>query len=494
MKKLHHKNQKLFIAFLCFSLLLSIRSLAQITGSLFMLPNNFYAQMYNPSYIRTDKAIEISVAGLGGFSFVNQGSFKISDFITTPFGSPVIDIENFNENINRNNFIRQDIAVPMAFVSIPSKKGVFSFYYKENFSSVLKFKKDVVEFFINGNTEQEYENFNSDAIKLLSTGYREFALGYAKSMNKKLDIGVHAKLLFGSVLIDADNWKFVIKTAPDGSAVNFIAEGYGHMMLPVPIVIRYDSTIFSVDTKNAVEKYLKEYQNPGIAFDLGATYQLNTHDKISVSLRDLGAIWYRHNSLTLNENEIYNFIGFDLVSAVRYADPGEEYDNPLYLSHEVRDSMRNVWHPKVLETGFAFGLAPKTILHYQHAFSDKYSLGITDQSAFQKNNFKNILTVSALQSWSNLSVFENANLHGVSDVTIGGGIQYEGNYAQFFLATDNLVAFYHPANNKTFSITAGICILLNHKKEVDPEKQNKGIKNRRGKISPELPYYKHLRK
>jgi len=155
--------------------------------------------------------------------------------------------------------------------------------------------------------------------------------------------------------------------------------------------------------------------------------------------------------------------------------------------------MRNVWHPKVLETSFLSGLGPKTVLHYQHAFSDYLSLGVTNQSAFQKNNFQNILTLSALQSWPNFSVFENVNLHGASDVSIGGGIQYEGNYAQFFLATDNIIAFYHPANNKTFSLTAGICILLNHKKETNTEPGDKGIKKRKGKTSPELPYYKNLR-
>jgi len=85
------------------------------------------------------------------------------------------------------------------------------------------------------------------------------------------------------------------------------------------------------------------------------------------------------------------------------------------------------------------------------------------------------------------------NLIGQIDVSIGGGIQYEGDYFQDFLATENPIVFYHPANNKTFSITTGICILLNHEKWRDPEKMDKGIKKRKGKISPELPYYKHLR-
>ncbi|MDO8952125.1 MAG: DUF5723 family protein, partial [Draconibacterium sp.] len=213
MKINYHTNLKLLTAFLFLGLLVNKTGFTQITGSLFMLRNNFYSQMYNPSYMRTDKAIEFSVTGLGGFSFINQGSFKISDLITTPNGSPVIDIDNFYKNIDENNFIRQDVAVPMGFVSIPVKKSVLSLYYKENFNSVLKFKKDLIGFLVNGNIEPEYKNFNTNAIKVLTTGYREFAFGYARKLNRKLDGGIHAKLLFGAALIDADNWNYGIETA-----------------------------------------------------------------------------------------------------------------------------------------------------------------------------------------------------------------------------------------------------------------------------------------
>jgi len=102
--------------------------------------------------------------------------------------------------------------------------------------------------------------------------------------------------------------------------------------------------------------------------------------------------------------------------------------------------------------------------------------------------------LSAVQSWPNLSVFENVNLHGVSDISLGGGIQFEGDFLQAFLATDNLIAFYHPAANKTFSVTAGMCFLLNHKKEVHFKSGNKGFQKRKGKISKELPFYEELGK
>ncbi len=493
MKIAHHKKsiQTGILIFLCFLLTGNING--QINGSLFMLPNNFYAQMYNPAFMRTDKAIEISIAGLSGFSFMNQGNFKISDLITTPNGSPVIDPVHFYENISKNNYIRQDIAVPMAFVSFPLKKGIFSAYYKENIGSALKFKKDVIEFLVNGNTEPEYRNFSTDAINLISAGYREFAVGYAKKMNRKLDAGAHGKLLFGAAYFNADNWNYNIETSADGSMIKFRAAGKGHLMLPLPVVLRADSTIFSVETEDAFSKYLRAYQNPGFAIDLGINYMINKKSSFSASVRDLGMIWYNNNGMTLSENQKYNYIGFDLVHAVRFnEEPG--YEHPLYLIDLVKDSIRNVWHPKVVKSGFASALATKTVLHFQHEFSEILSYGVTNQSAFQKNNFQNILTLTAMQSWPNFSVFENLNLQGVSNVSVGGGFQYEGDFFQAFLATDNIIAFYHPANNKNFSVTAGVCILLNHKKFIDPEKQkNKGIKNRKGKISPDLPYYKELR-
>jgi hypothetical protein len=258
--------------------------------------------------------------------------------------------------------------------------------------------------------------------------------------------------------------------------------------------LRSDSTIYGINSEKAFSKYMRAYQNHGFAIDLGINYRINKKSSFSAAVRDLGAIRYGYNANKLIQNDKYGYIGFVLVSAVRWPEEAE-YTNPNVLIDYLKDSIRNVWQPAVYESGFVAGLAAKTVLHYQYVLSKKLSVGVTDQSAFQKNNFQNILTVSALQGWPNLSVFENVNLHGVSDVSLGGGFQYEGDFYQAFLATDNLIAFYHPANNKTFSVTGGICILLNHKKAGDSEndKNNKGIKKRKGKISPHLPYYKHLR-
>jgi hypothetical protein len=464
MNRKHREINKIKIILLFLSLLIIRQSLAQISGSQFMLPNNFYAQMYNPAYMRSDKAIEISIAGLGGFSFMNQGSFRISDLITTPSGKPVIDPVNFYNTIPKNNYFRQSLSVPMAFISVPLQKGVFSLYYKENVSSVLKFKKDVFEYLVHGNIEPEYERFNTDALQVVSSGYREFALGYAKKVNSKLDFGIHAKVLFGAAFFNAEDWNFGIETAPDGRFVNLTSGGTGNLMIPMQVRLRSDSTILSFEGEKVFSEYMKSYNNPGFAFDLGIAYQIDEKNKISASLRDLGLIFYKDKSMTLEATGKYEYIGFDLINAIRWPERASEgYVDPVRLINLVKDSLRTIWQPKVIEESFAFGLGPKIMIHYQHDYSDFISFGVTNQSTIQKRSFQNNLSLSVLQKWEYLSVFESINLHGHSDVSVGVGLQYEAQFAQFFLATDNLIAFYHPANNKTFSVNAGICVLLNNK-------------------------------
>jgi hypothetical protein len=338
----------------------------------------------------------------------------------------------------------------------------------------------------NGNLPAEYHNFSSEEITLSGIGYREFAFGYAKPLNDQLNMGVRAKLLFGAAQINTKNWDYGVQTSADGDSVTLIAGGTGQMMLPLPLNLREDNSILSVDPDGAIQKYLSAYQNPGFAIDLGFNYSKGDQHFFSAALRDLGAIWFRDKSYDVSQDESLVFAGFDLVSAIRYPEENE-YENPGDLVIKVKEDIRNVYQPIVAEAKYLHMMPLKSVLHYHYQYSARHLFGITSQMAFQGKNIRSVFTLSAQQKWLNFSVFENVNLQGISGVTLGGGFQYEGDYAQIFVATDNLVAIYHPAANKTFSLNFGICFLLNHKKEVNED----NIKPERGKASPYLPFYEH---
>lgn len=473
---------------------LEVDLVAQNSGSLFMLPDNFYAQMMNPSYMRNDEAIEIAIPGFAGFSFGNSASFKISDLITVDEpGKPVIDLEHFYETGNQNNFIRENLSIPLLFFSTPVKNGRLSFYYKENIKANFKFEMDAVEFFVNGNIDSEYRNFSSGEIKMFGNGYREFAFGYAHRLNKKFNVGGHFKLLFGSAFIELDNWEYGILTSETGDVLTLLSEGQGDMSIPVPIELSENSRILKVNGDGAVSKYFGSYKNPGIAIDLGATYNLNEANLFSFSIVNLGGVWFNYNTVDISQNEELNFPGFNLTNAVRYPEDG--YVNPVTLFLDTKEEIRDVYRP-VADTAKNFkGISPATTLHYTYKLSDKFWFGLTNQSSFRKNFFWNTLTMTAMQNFANFSVFENINLIGSNSLTLGGGVQYEGKHVQVFAAASNLPAFYHPANNKSYSFMLGMCFLLNNEKNTGSGKsKNKGIKKSKGKISPYFPFYRELNK
>ncbi|MGE0019796.1 MAG: DUF5723 family protein [Draconibacterium sp.] len=485
------KAVNIFRLILLFAVLFAGKSsLAQISGSLFMNTTNFYAQINNPSYFRTDKATAFSVAGFAGLSFVNQGNFKISEAITLDnAGNPVIDFIHFYENSKEENIIRQDVAVPVLYAGLPLNDGYFHFYYNENMTAISGIRKEALAFLSNGNLLAEYHNFNSEEIRLSGLGYREFAFGYAKPLNDLLHVGIRAKLLFGAAQADTRSWDYGVEASADGDSVTLIAGGTGQMMLPLPLNLRADNSILSVNTDGAFQKYMSTYQNPGFAIDLGFNYSKGDQHFFSAALRDLGAIWFRNQSFNVAQDESLVFAGFDLVGAIRYPEEGGYY-NPGELVRIIKEDIRDVYQPVVAEAKYLYWMPVKSVLHYHYQYSSRHLFGVTSQMAFQRKNVRSVFTLSAQQKWLNFSVFENVNLQGINGVTLGGGFQYEGEYAQIFVATDNLVAIYHPAANKTFSLNFGICFLLNHKKEVN----EKSIAPARGKASRYLPFYEQKNK
>jgi hypothetical protein len=261
------------------------------------------------------------------------------------------------------------------------------------------------------------------------------------------------------------------------------------MSIPMPIELTPNQRILKVDGDGAVQKYFTSYKNPGAAVDLGLTYTMDESNVLSASLLDLGGIWFRYNTVDIMQNEHYYFPGFNLTNAVRY--PGSGNVDPFKLFLNTKEEIRDVFRP-VADTAKNFkNLSPKAIVNYTHKINDIYWLGVTNQSVFRKNFFWNTLTLTTMQNLRNFSVFESVNLYGTKSLTLGGGFQYEGKWMQIFVVADNMVAFYHPANNKTFSLTLGMCFLLNHEKDASrSDGKGTGIGKSRGKINPWLPFYR----
>lgn len=486
--------KKLLITFLFILLIFGNKLFSQVSGSLFLIPDNFYAQMLNPSFMRHDEAIQIAVPGLAGFSLSNQGNFKISDLIRVDENrKPYVDFSHFYEQGNIENNIEQNLSVPVVFVGIPVNKGRISFYYQENVQAFTSFSINPIRFLINGNVSSEFHSFNTEDINLSALGYKEFAFGYAHVLNNKLDVGMRFKILFGEIYADLNHWNYRLTTSESGDEVRLQAGGMGQIYLPVPIQISKINQIDGINSQNFLREYLTTYNNPGVAIDLGVNYHLDEKHSVSFAMRDFGNLWFGKNALNIEQRGDLNFTGFDFTDATRYS--GRlSYIYPWNLMEDKKDSIREVFLPFVDTARFTQNLPVKTALSYQFKYTDKILFGLTNQTVFLQNNIHNKLTLTALQKSANFSFFENINLFNVDEINVGGGMQYEGKYAQVFFAVENFLAIYHPAGQKAFSFACGASFLLNRQKEElkgsSKEPAKKGRYRSNGKISKYLPFYR----
>lgn len=446
-----------------------------------MLQDNYYSQIMNPAYMRTDQAITLAVPGLAGFSLKNAGSFKISDVIyVNENGNPELDIERFYNRSKPNNFNATNVAVPLVFISTPTEKGVFTFFYQERAQMISRFNSAIIEYFNNGNILPEYKNYSSEKINSIAVGISDFSFGYAQRIDEKITLGVRGKILFGNIYYSANDWEYEVYSSENDDKITLTSTGSGQMSFPVPVYLGYNEQVYYIDGSNAVHNYLTKFKNPGVAFDFGLNWKINSSSKMSFVIRDLGAVWFKNNGLNLTLNNSYDFVGFDMENAIRYLESGYVV-NPLNSLLSTKEEIRNVYRPVGDSVRFVKTIAPQTVVHYNLKSSEKLEFGITNQTIFQKSLLYNALTFTALQKTANFSLFESINVHQLSSLSFGGGFQYTGKSIQLFLAADNLIAFYHPANNKTFSVTFGMSFLFNHQKD-------EGSTN--GRFLPHLPFYR----
>lgn len=484
-------NIKRHIKYLLYFWLTIVASLpkngaAQLNGALLMLPDNFQAQMLNPSYFRNDNALIIAVPGLSGISFRNTANFKITDMIDTrSTGETVYDIDRFIRNGNTLNSISQWISIPLVYLGIPVEKGMISLFYREQLQHSIYFQGKALAWFEKGNVPEMYRNYSSGDINGQILGYHELAVGFSRKVTRKLQTGIRAKIIFGATYVQAENWNFSIETSETENEVLLTSAGIGTIASGFPVIFNDNGQIRRVIMEPFASNYFTFFSNPGLAFDIGFTFDLDKKNKITGSLTDFGFIWFRKNGWEMEQSSSYLYKGMDISDVLEIRNDGE-YVSPLQVMIDKKENYRNVFRPFSTESKFFSGISSKLMLHYQHQYSDLLSLGISNQSVFQKGYFLNILSVNTRYDVANISFVGNISGYNIESVTIGGGVQWTNRYSQLFMVTDNILALYNPASQKSFSLTVGMNLLLNQ----DISKYKNKSFNRRGKVSSFRPFFK----
>jgi hypothetical protein len=201
--------------------------------------------------------------------------------------------------------------------------------------------------------------------------------------------------------------------------------------------------------------FLLNFKNQGFATDFGFIYK---EDKItwSGSILDVGLIWWHDQTNKFVNAGHFVFQGATLNDGMTAAD----YANSL------RDSVQNQFRFKNTKNGFVTLLNPRVYFGGTYPILKQVKVGALARSEFYPGRPIVGVTLSATafsQKGSTVSI--NYSIMNGSFNNLGVGFGLTGDKFQFFLLSDNTMAFFFPQSARNANLRFGFNFFIGCKEK-----------------------------
>jgi len=318
--------------------------------------------------------------------------------------------------------------------------GYFSFGWSEHVSANFTVPSDLFKIIDEGLPYGTTLDFSP--LRTRGMAYMQFLFGYSYRVNDKLTIGVNVKPLMGQAAISSKIDKFSLKT---GEKWDMDAKGniYSSSLID-DVLINAEGKIDSVlikDFENFKTKdwinYATGFNNPGIAFDLGASYRIDERLTVSASLNNLGFISWKNDlkSISFGGKYTFNGVNYDIIK-----DEGKEVGD---LFGALGDSIVDALVYDVKKDRFRTSLTPVLHAGASYKLNETISVGFLSRSAFWKNGLRQSFNASVyLQPYSFVAMNAGATYHVKGNVYLGGGFMFLLGPLQVNFLLDNVPVYW----------------------------------------------------
>jgi len=439
------------LLFLMYCTFLFTGANAQPNLAFYTFNNQFNSFDYNPAFLTSREKFTFSIFPLAGSSvgFNNQQVIRdmTSQFLTGNLDS--IDYDKAFNNMTNQSFLHQNAESSLLSFTYRSNIGFFNFRIKESEYFVASTDGELIKFLFNSGT-QSAPLYQIQHLSAHAVHYREYSLGYAyKSRSNKFSAGVRAKLYYGksaffsniagSIQQDKDTTDYIFKTS--GTVNISFPNSFNKPNAPANTIDLSSSTIFD---------YLLNTGNPGMGIDLGINYRVTPELSLSVSVIDLGKINWKTNlnsrSLKLSKMLESSTIKDKIITK------GDSitYSRLFDFGELIKDS-----------STFSKPLPAKLYAGIKYQVSPIFSIGITDRLVVIKDlSYNSFSATGKLDVNKILSVSTGYSIIGDSYLNIPLAFQFQANFGQFYLGTDNMTALWLPNYAQFAGISFGACFYL----------------------------------
>ncbi len=426
------------------------------------------------------------------FKYSNS-AFNYTDIFKKGTGdkldTSVVNLSSIAKTLHKKNFINIQTAVQVLAFGFKKNDIFFNFSLNVKANAMAQFPSSALDFRF-GNydpVKKEALPIDFSNINLSGTAYAELAFGASKEISSNLTVGAKVKFLSGVANVKTQKTDILLTTKLDasGQAESITADvdidirtasvpidvSYDEEGLPEGIEINEDR--MADDVKGYVDMFLLN-GSWGLAFDLGATYQLAPKIQLSASALDLGWIRWKSETKQLTAKTSFTFKGLEIVPD---AEGKIDIDT---ITELLLDSVLNSLEINDTNEAYTTATVPKLIIGGNYKLNDYFSLGAMFRTDFYGKGprFSSSLSATASfakrwQATTSYSFMHNAyNNWGV-------GLSMNAGFFNFYLLADNIptrrasvkdsgIPFaIVPLYAQTLSVRLGFNFLFGYKNKID---------------------------
>lgn len=439
-----------------FMALLTSSAFAQLSPVDFMR-NNPRASFANPAtYTHDNGYFDLALGGINvgvmnvGLKYDNFFRFNAQGYPTT------LDLDKGVASLRDVNYMNSNINFDIFSCGLRTKYGYFTYTHRFREMESIAYSKDLVQLLAQGNSAflGESNPANID-LRIATRAFQEFDLGYQMSLMEQLNIGVRLKFLMGFIDLKSEGLNMKLYTDPDTYALRMTAD---KAIIRGTLPYEFTDSLTIVDNRFNIANLFKNY---GGGIDLGAEYRFDDHWSVAAALNDLGFIVWNNHSIQF-EGEIKDEGSFYQDGAFVFNGLNSEQINNIintegYLD-ALTDTLKNYYNLTANNLdGYTTGLNTNFMvrgnydLTPNHRFSAQfmgYNLGLGIQPAFTlaytgsfAKKYDVVATYTMMKgSFDNIGIGLSANFGGIL----------------LYVATNNLLGFFNPANRTQIHGQLGI--------------------------------------
>lgn len=262
--------------------------------SAYFTDNYTYRYMLNPAFAN-EKGF-LSLPAFGDFNMATQGNVGIDNFLyningkTTTFMNPGVSASDFLGDLKDRNRLGLNSKIGVLAVGFNAFHGYNVVSFNLNADVAFSMPKSIFSLLKQGVENRTYDISNFDGH---ASAYAEIALNHSHQITRQLRVGAAVKFLIGAGNVDINMKKAHLALGENDWDVLTNAEIQANLS-----GLRYE-TDYSKETGRDYVSGMKMDNmgvgGYGLAFDFGATYELNADWRFSLAFNDVGFISWKNN-------------------------------------------------------------------------------------------------------------------------------------------------------------------------------------------------------